>query len=90
MKSTTNPTLADLAALAERLEKGAAGLESMLKDSCIAPDLRMAARCVRAWAALEGMAHGGWRINEQRHALDSGLLGGHDTALAAVEEVPNG
>lgn len=38
---------ADLDALAGRLEKGAAGLEGMLSSSCVAPDLREAARCVR-------------------------------------------
>lgn len=38
---------ADLDALAGRLEKGAAGLEGMLSSSCVAPDLRAAARCVR-------------------------------------------
>ena len=37
----------NLAALAERLENGAAGLEGMLSSSSVAPDLRAAARCVK-------------------------------------------
>jgi len=48
-------TPAELAALAERLEKGAAGLEGMLSSSSVAPELRAAARCVKAWAKLEGI-----------------------------------
>lgn len=50
MDKQLSPT--DLTALAGRLEKGAAGLEGMLSSSCVAPDLRAAARCVRELSYL--------------------------------------
>jgi len=39
----------ELNALADRIDKGAAGLEGMLKESCVAPDLRLAAQCIREY-----------------------------------------
>jgi len=91
--SANNPTPADLAALAGRLEEDAA-IYYGSKHPQMAADLRMAARCVRAWAKLDNM------IEESDTFLQFRSLGASKqvwvpcqscgtgpTALAAVEEV---
>jgi hypothetical protein len=80
------PSAADLAALKVRLEdmSNRVGLRS--QDTA---DLRLAARCVAAWAKLEDKGVGGWKMDWDEWgdpALMTGYhSGGYPTALAAVE-----
>jgi hypothetical protein len=75
---------ADLAALRERLEGQANTCTPLL-----AADLRLAARCVGAWAKLEGAARGtNWLFHGDEYgvAMDAGWVEeGYSSALAAVE-----